>query len=88
LIFLPANGLNLIKIASNLSIFLGMPACAPFLCEVLDFAGFFDPTRCDDGAKIVFPENARMTYIVDDPAANAVRPGPSWIEGQLYQPLN
>ena len=61
---------------TNLSIYPGKPDAAPFFCAVLDFAGFFDPTRCDDGAKIVFPENARMTYIVDDPVANAVRPCP------------
>jgi hypothetical protein len=53
-----------------------MPCGALFFCAVLDFAGLFDPTRCGDGAKTVFPENARMTYIVDDPAANGVRPGP------------
>ena len=70
------------------NIFLERPSVAPFFYAVSDFAGFFDPARCDDGEKIVFPENARKTYIVDDPAVNAVRPYPLWIECQLYQPLN
>ena len=62
------------EIASSLNIFPEKPYGAPFFCAAFYFAGFFDLNRCADDAKSVFPGNARMRYIVDDPAGNAGRP--------------